>query len=55
MRGAPYSKEKADAFAKDLGALVQRYLDMQDCDPLAMADDLARAVRVTQFIGEDEE
>jgi hypothetical protein len=54
MMAGRFSGEKAAAFDAELGKLVQKYLDMPDADPLALAMPLNRRGREVAFIAADE-
>ena len=46
-----FSKEKVEAFNKELHDLVQRYLDMPDVDAMALAAPLSRKAEQVDVIG----
>jgi hypothetical protein len=46
-----FDAAKIDAFAAELHALVQRYLDMEDVDAIALAAPLSRKAEQVDMIG----
>jgi hypothetical protein len=49
-----FEAAKIDIFNDELGALVQKYLDMKDVDPLALYGPLWRRAEEMKFIGCEE-
>ena len=49
-----FDAAKVNIFNDELGALVQKYLDMKDVDPLALCGPLLRRAEEMNFIGCEE-
>ena len=50
----PIEAARIDIFNDELGALVQKYLDMKEVDPLALYGPLWRRAEEMKFIGCEE-